>query len=56
MKFLQRMLSDEKGLETVEYAVLTAMIVTGLVTALTTLSLAIAARFSDTATRVDNIQ
>ena len=45
---LKRFISDEKGLETVEYAVMTALIVAALVTAITTLSAAVSVNGADT--------
>jgi len=45
-KQLRRFMSDEQGLETVEYAVMTALIVAALVTAITALSGAVSARFT----------
>ena len=47
----QKFIRDEKGLETVEYAVMTALIVAALVTAIGLLSAAISGRF-DTVTGV----
>ena len=44
-KVIKRFLSDERGLETVEYAVMTALIVTALVTAIEFLTGAVSDRF-----------
>ncbi len=49
--FISTFMRDEKGLETVEYAVMTALIVAALVTAIGLLSAAISGRF-DTVTGV----
>lgn len=45
MRTLARFFKDERGLETVEYAVMTALIVAALVTAIGLLSAAITGRF-----------
>jgi Flp pilus assembly pilin Flp len=45
MKSIVRFLKDEKGLETVEYAVMTALIVTALVLAIGELVDAVSTRF-----------
>ncbi len=44
-KVIKRFVSDERGLETVEYAVMTALIVAALVTAIGLLTAAVAGRF-----------
>ena len=44
-KVIKRFVRDERGLETVEYAVMTALIVAALVTAIGALTLAISTRF-----------
>ncbi len=46
MKTLYRFMKDEKGLETVEYAIMTALVVTGVVAAIAALSSAIISKFS----------
>jgi Flp pilus assembly pilin Flp len=46
-----RFVKDEKGLETVEYAVMTALIVAALVTAIGLLTAAVSGRF-DTVTGI----
>jgi Flp pilus assembly pilin Flp len=46
MKTLKRFFKDEQGLETVEYAVMTALIVAAMVTAIGLLAAAITGRFS----------
>ncbi len=50
---LQKFVSDDSGLETVEYAVMTALIVGALVAAITALSGAIIARFGETQATID---
>ena len=45
IKVIKRFVSDERGLETVEYAVMTALIVAALVTAISLLTAAVAGRF-----------
>ena len=52
---LKRFVADERGLETVEYAVMTALIVAAMVTAITLLSGAITSRFGETQTVIDGI-
>lgn len=46
MKGMIRFLKDEKGLETVEYAVMTALVVAAMVLAIGTLVEAITGRFN----------
>ena len=53
---LKKFVSDERGLETVEYAVMTALIVAALVTAITLLSGAISSRFGEVQGTIDGIQ
>lgn len=53
--FLKKFVSDDKGLETVEYAVMTALVVAAMVTAITLLAQAIAGRFDETRGVIDNI-
>jgi Flp pilus assembly pilin Flp len=55
MNTIKRLISDERGLETVEYAVMTALIVTLMVTAIQLLSTAIQGRFNDTSTVINGI-
>jgi Flp pilus assembly pilin Flp len=43
---LKKFVSDERGMETVEYALMTALIVAALVAAIAALSLAIRGRFT----------
>jgi len=43
---LKKFMRDERGMETVEYAVMTALIVAALVAAIAALSLAIQGRFT----------
>lgn len=52
---LKRFIREEEGLETVEYAVMTALIVAALVTAITTLSGAVSTRFGAVSTTVTDI-
>lgn len=52
---IKRFVRDEQGLETVEYAVMTALIVTVMVVAITALSLAITGRFAETQVVIDAI-
>jgi Flp pilus assembly pilin Flp len=47
MALLKKFLSDERGLETVEYAVMTALIVATLVLAITALTTAVSDRFTE---------
>lgn len=53
---LKRFLSDESGLETVEYAVMTALVVAAMVAAITALSGAIIGQFNDTQAVIDGIE
>jgi len=52
---LRRFLKDEAGLETVEYAVMTALIVAALITAITLLSGAISGRFNSVKDQIAGI-
>lgn len=45
IKMFKEFVKDEKGLETVEYAVMTALIVAALVTAIGALTAAVSGRF-----------
>ena len=54
--FAKRFVSDERGLETVEYAVMTALIVAALVTAITALSGAISGRFGTVQTTISGLK
>ena len=53
--FVKKFVSDDKGLETVEYAVMTALVVAAMVTAITLLANAITTRFNQTATTINGI-
>lgn len=55
LNLVKRFLADERGLETVEYAVMTALIVAVMVTAITALSGAVTARFGATQTVISTI-
>ena len=55
MSTIKRFLKNEEGLETVEYAVMTALIVAGLVGAIGILSTAVQGRMTTTATTIDGI-
>ncbi len=44
-KVIKRFINDERGLETVEYAVMTALVVSALVLAITALTGAVSTRF-----------
>lgn len=48
MKLIAALVKDEKGLETVEYAVMTALIVAAMVTAIGLLAGAVTGRFGET--------
>lgn len=54
-KVIKRFISDERGLETVEYAVMTALIVAALVTAIGLLTAAVAGRFDSVRTVITGI-
>ena len=49
LKLAKKFWNDEQGLETAEYAVMTALIIAGLVVAIVVLRDAISARFTETA-------
>lgn len=51
-KAIKRFISDERGLETVEYAVMTALIVAALVTAISLLTDSVSARFDSVRTTI----
>ena len=53
--FLKKFASDEKGLETVEYAVMTALVVAAMVTAITFLASAISDRFTAVGNTISGI-
>jgi len=55
MKAIKNFMRDEQGLETVEYAVMTALIVAALVTAITLLSGAVSDRFDAVRTVITGI-
>lgn len=55
MKAFTKFMRDERGMETVEYAVMTALIVAALVTAITLLSGAISGRFDNVRTTISGI-
>ena len=52
---IKRFVKDEQGLETVEYAVMTALIVAAMVVAITALSGAVTDRFGETEGVIDGI-
>jgi Flp pilus assembly pilin Flp len=54
-KCVGRFVSDERGLETVEYAVMTALIVAALVTAIGLLSGAIGTRLTNVGNTISGI-
>ncbi len=55
-KLLKKFILDEQGLETVEYAVMTALIVAAMILAITTLSGTISARFDSVEGVIGGIQ
>jgi Flp pilus assembly pilin Flp len=55
LEIMKRFFKDERGLETVEYAVMTALIVAVIITAITALATAIGARFDDVTTVINTI-
>ena len=54
-KLLKKFILDEQGLETVEYAVMTALIVAAMITAIVALSATITARFDAVETVIAEI-
>ncbi len=55
LRLVKRFLADDRGLETVEYAVMTALIVAALVTAITLLSGSVSGRFTKVKGTIDGI-
>jgi Flp pilus assembly pilin Flp len=55
LKLAKKFWNDERGLETAEYAVMTALIVALLVAAVTALSSAIQGRLNETATVITGL-
>ena len=55
-ELLKKFVYDEQGLETVEYAVMTALIVAALILAITTLSATISTRFDTVEGVIGGIQ
>ncbi len=55
MSLLKRFISDERGLETLEYAVMTALIVAAIVTAVGALVTAVSGRFGEVETTIEGI-
>ena len=53
---IRRFVNDERGLETVEYAVMTALIVATLITAIGVLATALSTRFGEVTTKVNGIE
>ena len=54
-QFTKRFIREDDGLETIEYAVMTALIVAGLVAALGALATAVSGRFGEVQGTVDGI-
>ena len=54
-QILTKFRDDEQGLETVEYAVMTALVVTTIITAIGLLVTAISGRFGDVASTINGI-
>jgi len=55
MKAIKKFMSNEEGLETVEYAVMTALIVATMVAAITALAGAVTGQFGDTQTVIEGV-
>ena len=55
LKAMKKFMRDDRGMETVEYAVMTALIVAALVAAIAALSLAIRGRFNEVESVIDGI-
>jgi Flp pilus assembly pilin Flp len=53
--FAKKFISDDRGVESVDYAVMTALVVAAMVTAITLLANAITNRFNQTATTINGI-
>lgn len=56
MKALMKFVRDERGMETVEYAVMTALIVAALVAAISALSAAVEDRFGEVEDTIGQIE
>ena len=54
MKFTKRFLSDEQGLETVEYAIIAGLIVSGLVAIIVAIGGWVATQFTNLQTDLEN--
>ena len=54
-RFIKNFVSDERGLETLEYAVMTALIVAAIVTAVGALVTAVTGRFGEVETTITGI-
>ena len=54
-RYVKQFLTDESGLEMVEYAVLTALIVGGLVLAASGMAMAMTGRFEFTQTTISDV-
>ena len=50
---VKRFFQDERGLETIEYAIMLALIVIGLIVVLTAIGTALVARFSEIQTALE---
>lgn len=55
MKALTKFMRDERGMETVEYAVMTALIVAALIAAIAALRTAIQGRFNSVAGTINGL-
>ena len=55
MKAIKNFFANEEGLETVEYAVMTALIVAVLITAIGGLAASVSTRMDETATVIDGM-
>ena len=52
MNFVKRFISDDKGLETVEYAIITGLIVAGTITAIAAIGIWVSGTFSGVQTTI----
>jgi Flp pilus assembly pilin Flp len=55
LKLIRRFVSEELGLETVEYAIMTALLVAAVITAIGLLAAASAGNFGDVGALIDGI-
>ncbi len=55
IRLIKKLVTEEQAMETLEYAVMLALLALALVTALTALAASISGRFGETTTLVDSV-